>query len=392
MARTAGSRASWGLLAGLTLLASSQACDAVSTDDTAGTSPLLTEVLGAVGSDVVPPALAEFLSGLDTFEASVEAWLANGGTVEALREAWVPLMETWQRIEVLQIGPLGNSLTTVGGEDLRDEIYSWPSVNTCRVDQETVEAEWDAETWFEDNLVNSYGMDALEHLLFADLDNSCPSQAGIDDDWAALGDSGVQQNRVLFARALVAGLRDQATRLQTAWSSDGGDFSTLLTATTEDTPFSSQQEALNAVFDAMFYLDTSTKDRKLGQPLGLMECSEPRCPEDVEGLASGTGLQNVTANLEGFVTLFTGGTSAGMDDLLADLGHEDLSEDILAASSDAIAAVAALSGRLDELVEESPQEVEALHGAVKAITDLLKTDLATILVLEIPSEAAGDND
>ena len=35
-----------------------------------------------------------------------------------------------------QLGPAASALTT-GGEGLRDEVYSWPTVNPCRVDQET---------------------------------------------------------------------------------------------------------------------------------------------------------------------------------------------------------------------------------------------------------------
>ena len=34
----------------------------------------------------------------------------------------------------------------------------------------------------------------------------------------------------------------------------------------------------------------------------------------------------------------------------------------------------------------------ALHAAVSAVADLLRVDVAAALVLELPSEAAGDND
>ena len=55
----------------------------------------------------------------------------------------VATMAAWQELEGLQIGPAGSSLSTIGGQDLRDEIYSYPNVNRCRSDQETVEEAWD---------------------------------------------------------------------------------------------------------------------------------------------------------------------------------------------------------------------------------------------------------
>ena len=41
---------------------------------------------------------------------------------------------------------------------------------------------------------------------------------------------------------------------------------------------------------------------------------------------------------------------------------------------------------------EDPVDAEALYVAVKGVTDLLKGDLATVLVVTIPAEADGDND
>ena len=180
--------------------------------------------------------------------------------------------------------------------------------------------------------------------------------------------------------------------LQRRWSPQGDDFSGALTVADTQSPYASQTEALGAVFDALFYLDTMTKDRKLGQPLGLLNCSEDRCPDDVEGLSSGTGATDVLGNLIGFRTLFTGGEGSGFDDLLAQIGHADLAEQVLDAVDQATETAAALDGPLDQLIDEQPGAVELLHAHVKAITDLLKGDLATVLALQVPLEASGDND
>ena len=47
---------------------------------------------------------------------------------------------------------------------------------------------------------------------------------------------------------------------------------------------------------------------------------------------------------------------------------------------------------MNEAILAERGKIEALYEAVKAVTDLLKGDLAVVLSLVIPSEAAGDND
>jgi hypothetical protein len=89
----------------------------------------------------------------------------------------------------------------------------------------------------------------------------------------------------------------------------------------------------------------------------------------------------VAENLRGFRLMVTGGDGPGMDDLLVALEQEDLSTALLGATDAAIAS--ADEGR--------PLDVE-LHDAVREVTQLLEGDVATVLSLRIPSEAAGDAD
>lgn len=386
---------SWTTLGAFTIVVG---CLAQGTDkDTTAVSAGVSDVLAAAGPEVVLPAIASFLVEIDALEVALEAWEAGGAPqsdVGSIQAQFTAAMLAWQELEVMQIGPAGSSLTAVAGADLRDEIYSWPTINACRVDQETVEAEWDSADFFEANLVNSYGLDALEYILWDDLDNDCPSQVDINVNgtWDALGDDGVIANRAAFARALAAQLRAQGEALQAAWDPDGDDFSGKLALANAATPYASEQEALNAIFDAMFYLEKTTKDRKLAHPLGEQDCGTETCPEDVEHLYSGLGAAAIEANLLGFQALFTGGGGYGFDDLLVEVGHGDLAEEILTDIDDALALAATITAPLDELIETSPGEVQALHDAVKDICDDLKGDLATVLVLEIPAEAAGDAD
>jgi len=389
MARMAGNKASWAIIAGLGLLVAAPPAGCV---PDAPTNPLgvdPTEVLTAAGDAVILPTLERFSESSAALSTALTAWsdaLASGDGIaerDAARAAWVDAMDIWQELELMQVGPAGSSLTVTGGADLRDEIYSWPTVNPCRVDQETVEASWDEASFFDDNLVNSYGLDAIEHLLWAGPDNICPGQVPINADgtWDALGPDGISANRASYAVALSAQVTSQVEDLIGRWQ---GEFS-LLTA------YESDQQALNAIYNALYYLELKTKDRKLGEPLGLGDC-QSECAELVESLESGTSTQWVEANLRGFRALFTASELSGMEDLLRQTGQVDLADQVVAELDAADAAAAALGMPIDEALVDNAEQVTELYDAVRRVGDLFKGDVATVLLLEIPVEGAGDLD
>jgi uncharacterized protein len=334
-----------------------------------------TAVLGGA-EDVLEQSLDEVLVALDGLDVALAAW-AEAPTDVTLQgdaqAAWTEVFEAWQVVEVMQLGPIGSSLTVAGGEDLRDEVYSWPTVNPCRVDQETVEQAWDEADFFTANLVNSYGLDALEQLLYGEEADTCPAQVGIDEDWAALGPDAVQQNRADFAVALAQQVRVDVQAMQPV-----------------ELSYDSHTQGLNEILRALFYLDTVSKDLKLARPMGLDGCSTETCPETVEAGLSATSMLALQANLLGFRRLFFGGEGEGLDDILVALGRDDLVTDMTAALD---AADASLDfGPLSTAVDEDPETVQAAYDAVKAVTDLLKGEVTTILALQIPDEAAGDAD
>jgi uncharacterized protein len=406
MARTGGDRRSWGLIVALALAAVLQplACNdgpggPGSGDEVAAS---LQHVLADFGPSVVEPALADALTTARALDAATEAWAeaarAGGDTATTQAEAqaaWHAGLGAWQRVELLLVGPAASSLTAVAGADLRDEVYSWPTVNACRVDQETVYGNWDEPDFFDVELVNVYGYAALEVLLFTPPStNHCPSQVDINAEgsWDALGEDGVARNRAEYAAATAAYLVEVIEGLAATWSADGGDFSDALASAGEaGSVYDSPEAALNAIFDGLFYLELVTKDRKLANPLGLGDCTTA-CLEEVESPFAGASHTWVAINLTAFRAAFTAGDGAGMEDLLRSLGHDDLADEMLAALDGADAAAAVLTMPIDVAAEKAPDETMALYTAVKVVTDLLKGDLATTLALQIPSEASGDND
>jgi predicted lipoprotein len=404
--RSTGERRSWLVVVTLVGAALGQPFLGCGPGETAEPSPeaaALERVLAQVGPGVVLPAIASFEQELLDLQAAVLGWqgaLATGDGAaerEAAQLAWRAALDAWQELELLQLGPAGSSISVAGGQDLRDRVYAWPSLNRCRVDQETVIGAWAEEGFFADALVNVQGLGALEALLFGGPEeNGCPAhtEPNASGAWAALGPAGVAQQRAGYAAAAVAELLVVAGALEDAWSPEGGDFGALLASAGEaGSPYGSDSEALGAVFDALFYLELRTKDRKLARPLGLRdECTGTSCVAEVEAQLAGASHACVAANLRGFRALFSGGEGDGLDDLLEELGHGDLSDAIFAALDAADVAAAALTTPIEVAATTDPAPAVALHDAVKRVTDLLKGDLATVLAVQIPAEAAGDND
>lgn len=384
MARTAGS---WMVLGGLAVVAAFQngGCDAPETPTQTGL-PDLSGVLAALPDNVVVPTIERFREAVVVLDRNATAWHASGSNddKDVTKAAWSDAMRVWQELEAMQVGPLASSGASPVGMDFRDIVYSWPTTSPCRVDQETVEAEWDAPSFFEDNLVNTYGLDALEHLLWADEANTCPGQIPINRDgtWDALGPAGVEANRAAYAAAVSSELLTQTDALLAAWEGHALDAAT----------YGSEQEALNAVYTALFFLETSVQDLKFAEPLGVRTCTLD-CLDLVEsrGLSGGSNIW-MSHNLIGITALYTGGVGLGVDDLLVTAGREDLDRDFKAALSAAQIAVDDLPGPIDAAIVQNERAATAAFEAIQAAADLLRGEVATVLALQIPSEAAGDND
>jgi hypothetical protein len=102
----------------------------------------------------------------------------------------------------------------------------------------------------------------------------------------------------------------------------------------------------------------------------------------------------VAANLRGFRALFTGGESEGrgLEDLLRATGEDALADEVLVALDAADSAAAAVTSPLPVAVDEDRAVVETLQARVDVLCDLLRLDVAAVLALRVPEEAAGDND
>lgn len=365
-------------------------------------------LLVSLATRVYQPAHDAFVTTADELLAATEYAAAEAATasaeaptaLEAARLAWRQAAFAWQRIELMQIGPAASSLADPGGTDLRDEVYSWPTVNTCRIDQEIVAKTYDDADFTQSQLVNVYGLDAIEYLLFHDSpENTCPPQVPINDGpWAALGDVELAARRAGYAAAITDDLVLRARQLRDAWAPTNGDFTLSLTDPGAGaSPYENIGEVFDGVFRAMFYLDLMTKDEKLARPTGLDgTCPTASCPDRVESRWAHASRDHIEANLDAFEHVFYGGASPkrgmGFDDFLIEVGAADVADELARAIDEAQASVSSSTLPLAEAIATDNESVKDHHAAIKTVTDVLKGRFHIALNLTIPQEGAGDSD
>ncbi len=304
------------------------------------------------------------------------------------RENWKSAMVAWQRVEMMQFGPTGSS-TNPGGQDFRDQLYSWPLVSRCAIDDALVAKSY--ENGVGGLLVNRRGLAALEYLLFYAGDDASCSTAG----WNALTADEHAARKQAYAAAVAADIKTRADALVTAWN--GGFVETLRTAGSGNATYPSLGGAMNQVSDALFALEDPVKEEKVGEPLGHTVCTAPPCLELLESQYANHNTANIRANLVGFRMLLQGCgpdfSGGGLDDLLVASGASSLSERLIAGLNGAEAALAAIEepDLRDALVADRPS-VLAFYQALKVVTDLLKSELMMVLDLRLPAALEGDND
>jgi predicted lipoprotein len=358
--------------------------------------PYRISVAQSVADDVLAPTFVAFEARANDLAAAADAWAnaaETGGDVDAARQAtadaWNESMLVWQRAEMMQVGPAGSSAYVVGGADLRDEIYSWPTVNPCRVDEELVAESYSAEGFLDDALVNLEGLDAIEYLVFhPGAGNACDASSSINADgtWDGLEAAEIERRRAAYTAVAAAGVRVHAEQLAAAWGPGGEYADWLARAGDDDSPYEDPSAAVDDLMTAVLYLDARVKDRKLAATT-------------VDGLESpfaARSKEHVLANLQGLRLLLLGGESPdsgfGFDDFLEALEEPELAAELIATIDDAIASVETFDGSFQDALATDSAALAPVQTKVQRLDDLLKGPVITTLKLRPPGEGAGDGD
>jgi uncharacterized protein len=355
-----------------------------------------TQLLTHLGSDIFLPMYTDFEASAATLSTKVAAYCtaleggAVGTTHDEAKAAWRAAIDDWQAIDAVLVGP-----AAMDGKILRDRAYAWPLVSPCGLNRDTASRWADPSTYdVATQPVNERSLAGLEFLLFtSDTAHGCPI---VPPGWDALA-ANLPAARCQHAAALAADVASTAQTLATAWSPTGGDFAGQLgRAGQSGSMFPTEQAALNAITDGFFFADRMIKDMKLAQPAGIVDnaCAtvqEP-CLREVEHLEADHGTFAIRINLAALKAVFMGGEELGFDDLLRAAGSNELADRMIANLDAAIAAAAAIDDSFVSALSSDYTDVVAAHGALRAITDDLKTQFLTVLALEIPDDVATDND
>jgi len=354
----------------------------------------LLEAVAACSADLYE----EFRAAATALDAATAAAAADPAKLGDARDAWIGAIDVWQRAELFQFGPVAPA-TLPGGQDLHDRIYSWPLVSRCLVEQTLVSKAYEGPDFTTTALVNQQGLAAAEYLLFYEgNDNGCSASSSINTSgkWAALTPGDLAARKAAYAAVVSAAVATQAAKVASAWSPGGGNFQAELAHPESGSVYPSAEGALNAVSDALFYLDYAVKDGKLGRPLGLVDCAAESCPEALESRYAHRSKQHIRNNLVGLQMIVVGcqdGQGVAFDDLLIAAGAKALAGQLTASIDAAITAVDTIAeDDLAVAISTDRAHVEELHEAIKAITDLLKTQLTSVLGLDLPTRVEGDND
>jgi predicted lipoprotein len=332
------------------------------------------------------------------FSTAVTAAASDPDQRDAAREAWRNAIDAWQQLEVMKVGPAGRK-TQPGGLGLGDSIYAWPLNNPCAVDTYLASELYATDT--DEVRFSANGLSAAEYLLFYNGDeNACDvdEELNADGSWDALDESTLTSRRAAYAALTANTVTETATALREAWSPNGDNFLAELTQAGDGSrTYGKKRVAINALSDALFYVEWATKDNKLARPLGITACDEEICTDLLESQYGRRSKEHLRNNILGFRKLFTGcgadNKGLGFDDFLYAMGQPELAEDIDQAAQATIDAIDAIDeADLVTALEEDRQSVLAVHSALNRLTDLLRSDFLLVLSLELPQMVQGDND
>ncbi len=336
---------------------------------------------------------ADLVSALEARCASLASGTQDETQVVA-QDAWRAAIDTWERAEAVLIGP-----AAMDDRALRDRVYAWPLMSSCGVDQDVVKrwnqpADYDVAV----RLNNVRSLAAIEYLLFSTATtNTCP--VGLPG-WDSLG-SDLPRARCELALAIATDVAAQADLLWRRWDPAGEDYGRQLAAAgTSESSIPSLREAVNQLSDSLFYLDAIVKDMKLGEAAGIADNScgtvQTPCEREVEHRYADHATAAIRINLRATQAVFSGTMEdvegLGFEDYLRAVGADDVADVMTATLDQAIAAADALPERFLVALESDYDTVVSTYTEVKAFTDELKTRFLTVLSLDIPDDAAGDND
>ncbi|MBY0315299.1 MAG: imelysin family protein [Bdellovibrionales bacterium] len=378
------------------------------------------KMLVNIGINIIAKNVREFnlqaallKSRLSDYCDELENGVVNAASETAVKNQWTQAMLAYHLVDAAPIGPL-----TDNGRYYADNIYSWPFINTCSIDNDVATL---ALTKQQPLLTinNRKGLGALEYLLFTPPQSEkCNLKIPLNKnvvEWLKRTPQQRTKDRCDRALALADDVYQKSQELWAAWDPENANFTRTLVENSPGARYPSAKAAVNALTDSLFSIE-KIKDSKLGVPLGKnkKECiaAEQKCPDAVEHIWSGLAFPAISTQLAGFRAILYGSTNKskkafGFDDYLATKGHPEVvakMDSILLSNIDEVQKVSQQGNLWEQILKmdvgacaattiDNPVEPLChLYANIRSVANTFKIDVLTILSLDAPLTHQGDND
>ncbi len=365
-------------------------------------------MLANYADNIIIPQYKAFAEDTAELQKRVAAYRESPDTALAPAQyQWRTAAINWQKIELFLVGPIAENEFA-----LRDRINVYSDnqrTNACQLDQTTLALAENADAVNIDDLsVNQTGLGGLEYLLINQSTAFACTNAS-DQELQRWQNIDVVATRALLAENIAKQLAATAQNLYQTWQTDGGNFRAHFINPANG------GEYIQALSDALFFLDKNVKDTKLSLPLGISaRCAFDACPKLVEYPYSQQSLSMIKSNLEAFKAAFNGGEGFGFANIIVEKEQKPLADRFNNNIDAALTLINQINGSLyaqAELILQDNDEDNAacnnavanpeissklpacqLYGLIKRITDDLKTGFVAVVDLDIPKRAQSDND
>jgi len=283
----------------------------------------------------------------------------------------------WQALEPMQFGPIT--------ESVRNEFYSWP-ISVGKEGQIDAEIALVANGGAFAPTPSKRGLTAMEYILYNNPEQSA---------------------RCDYAKRVAGAMVPEAEALSAA------------VADYQPAQSTNQQAEVQSVFNALFYLDTETKSEKIQDDILPEGQNDSFGSDNLEYPFANLNRAAVQANLESVLSIFTGDSAVGFEDILIASSQAELASSMRVSLQAAVNAVqesefsndwrtvlanANATDRSSNVsaclnvpatTNSSHSDLEKLCSLPKKIqpfTTDLKGAMSIALNLSVPNSAASDGD
>ena len=315
-----------------------------------------------IGSNIIVPAYEGLVTEVETLHVSVGTFTESPTVVNlsSLRTQLKSARLSWQSCNMLGFGPAGDvSLTS--------------EINIFPVDKNQIEKNIESGSYDLGSLSNNdaKGFPGIAFLIYGD-DKT-------EEDIIELFTTDTNaQNRIQYLKDIFSNMESSAKAVLQAWEDEYlGQFTASSSYGTS--VGSSASQLFNTMIQAY---ERQTRDGKIAIPLGVRSLGEI-IPTSTEAYYGGYSAELAIANIEQYRMIFTGNTGAGFDDYLIAHGREDLVTEALENFEAVLEKLDLLNDPLSDQIINDPTAVEAAFIEMQSLVNLLKTDVASQLSIDI---------